>query len=77
MTILVPQLGGWPVGLERTARRRSSLVLRLIRAQDDPAKRRVRDYLLAQTDNQLKQSLGFSDNDIRLLRKRRPILQGV
>ncbi len=75
MTILVPQFGGWPVGLELTARRRSSLVLRLIRAQDDPAKRRVRDYLLAQTDSRLKQSLGFSDNDILLLRERRPIIR--
>jgi hypothetical protein len=40
----------------------------LIRAQDDPVKRRVRDYLLVQNDDRLKQSLGFSDNDIRLLR---------
>jgi hypothetical protein len=71
MTILVPQLGGWPVGLERTARRRSSLVLRLIRAHDDPAKRRVRDYLLAQTDDRLKKSLGFSDSDICALRRGR------
>jgi hypothetical protein len=58
-------------GLERTDGQRSSLVLRLIKAQDDAAKRRLRDYLLAQTDDQLKKSLGFSDGDIRALRKGR------
>ena len=74
MTILIP-LALMLAGHERTDGRRSSLVLRLIRAQDDPVKRRLRDYLLAQTDNQLKQSLGFSDNDILLLRERRPIFR--
>jgi hypothetical protein len=74
MTILIPS-ARMRAGHERTDGRRSSLVLRLTRAQDDPVRRRLRDYLLAQTDDRLKQSLGFSDNDIRLLRKRRPIFR--
>lgn len=71
MTILTP-LTRMLAGLERADGQRSSLVLRLIRAQDDPAKHRLRDYLLAQTDERLKQSLGFSDSDIRILRRAGP-----
>ncbi|MGA7323709.1 MAG: hypothetical protein WBX25_04320 [Rhodomicrobium sp.] len=66
MTILVPSVR-MQAGHEHS--RCSSLVLRLIRAQDDPVKRRLRDYLLAQPDDRLKQSLGFSANDIHLLRE--------
>jgi transposase len=43
-------------------------VLRLISAKNDPAKRRLRDYLLAQSDKRLKESLGLSDGDLRALR---------
>jgi hypothetical protein len=53
---------------EKPTRAGSSLVLRLIQAQNDPAKGRVRDYLLAQTDKRLKESLGFSEAELRLLR---------
>ena len=67
MTILIPgtrQLGDATV----TACPRSSLVLRLIRAQNDPAKCRIRDFLLALSDGQLKEGLGFSGDDICALR---------
>jgi hypothetical protein len=70
MTILTP-ITRMLAGFERTDGQRSSLVLRLIKARDDPAKRRLRDYLLAQTDDRLKQSLGFTDSDIRVLRRGR------
>jgi hypothetical protein len=66
MTIIVPTPR--QACVERTANRCSSLVLRLIRAQNDPAKRRLRDYLLEQSDDRLRASLGFSDLDIRVLR---------
>jgi hypothetical protein len=42
--------------------------LRLIRAQNDPAKCRIRDFLLALSDGQLKEGLGFSGDDICALR---------
>jgi hypothetical protein len=45
-----------------------SLVLRLIRAQNDPVKDRLRSCLLAQTDERLRESLGFSEVDISTLR---------
>jgi hypothetical protein len=66
MTILVPATR--QAGIERTASRCSSLVLRLIRAKNDPVKRRLRDYLLEQSDDRLRANLGFSDNDICVLR---------
>jgi hypothetical protein len=66
MTILVPARR--QPGVEPAVSRCSNLVLRLIRAQNDPAKRRLRDYLLEQSDDRLKASLGFSDIDIRVLR---------
>jgi hypothetical protein len=56
------------LGAEKPIRAGSSLVLRVIQAQNDPAKRRVRDYLLAQTDKRLKENLGFSDADLHVLR---------
>ena len=49
-------------------RRCSSLVLRLIRAKNDPAKHRLRAYLLTQTDERMRENLGFSELDIRALR---------
>ena len=55
-------------GFEKPTRPESSLVLRLIRAKNDPAKRRVHDYLLALSDKRLKESLGLSDGDLRALR---------
>jgi hypothetical protein len=67
MTLLVPP-SQMLASLERTAQRRSRLVLRLIRAQEDPVKHRLRNYLLAQTDDRLKESLGFSEDDILELR---------
>jgi hypothetical protein len=42
--------------------------LRLIRAQNDPVKDRLRSCLLAQTDERLRESLGFSEVDISTLR---------
>ena len=45
-----------------------SLVLRLIRFQNDTVRDRLRSWLLAQTDERLKESLGFSEVDIRTLR---------
>jgi hypothetical protein len=47
---------------------RSNLVKRLTNPHADPAKRRIRAYLLACSDLQLKSSLGLSDEDIRVLR---------
>ena len=49
-------------------RRCSSLVLRLIKAKNDPVKHRLRAYLLTQTDERVRESLGFSELDIRALR---------
>ena len=53
---------------------RSSLVLRLIRAQGDPAKQRLRGYLLAQTDDRLRDSLGLTAEDISALRRHRRLI---
>ena len=63
MTILVPT-----ARLAPTPSRCCSLVLRLIRAQNDPVRDRLRSCLLAQTDERLRESLGFSEVDIRTLR---------
>jgi uncharacterized protein YjiS (DUF1127 family) len=49
----------------RTAR--SSLVRRLVRAKDDPAKQRIRRWLSDIDDQQLS-SLGLTPEDIALLR---------
>jgi hypothetical protein len=56
----------------------SSLVRRLISAREDAAKSVVHWHLLQNTDERLKESLGFTDDDIRALRGgelRRPWLQ--
>jgi hypothetical protein len=63
MTILVPAAR---LALARS--RCCSLVLRLITAQNDPVRDRLRSCLLAQTDERLKESLGFSEVDICTLR---------
>jgi len=67
MTILVP-----PARLAPAPSRCCSLVLRLIRFQNDTENDTVRDRLrsslLAQTDERLKESLGFSEVDICTLR---------
>jgi hypothetical protein len=63
MTILVPI-----ARLAPAPGRCCSLVLRLIRAQNDPVKDRLRSCLLAQTDERLRESLGFSEVDISTLR---------
>jgi hypothetical protein len=67
MTILVPT-----ARLAAAPSRCCSLVLRLIRFQNDTENDTVRDRLrsslLAQTDERLKESLGFSEVDIRTLR---------
>jgi len=46
---------------------RSSLVRRLVHAQDDPAKRRIRAWLSELNDEQLS-SLGLTSDDIAALR---------
>jgi uncharacterized protein YjiS (DUF1127 family) len=46
---------------------RSSLVRRLVQAQDDPAKHRIRAWLCDLTDEQLS-SLGLTPEDIAALR---------
>lgn len=56
----------------------SALVRRLISAREDAAKSVVHWHLLQNTDERLKESLGFTDDDIRALRGgelRRPWLQ--
>jgi hypothetical protein len=58
-----------PIRLAAAPSRCSGLVLRLISAQDDPVKRRVRAYLLAQSDERLREGLGFSELDIERLRR--------
>ena len=45
----------------------SSLVRRLVQAQDDPAKRRIRGWLRDLDDSQLL-SLGLTSEDIAVLR---------
>lgn len=46
---------------------RSSLVRRLVRAKDDPAKQRIRRWL-SDIDDQRLSSLGLTPEDIALLR---------
>jgi hypothetical protein len=47
---------------------RSSLVRRLVRAQNDPAKLRIRAWLRDLNDEQLSGSLGLTSDDIAVLR---------
>jgi hypothetical protein len=46
----------------------SYFVARLIRAREDAAKESVRRWLSEQSDDRLKSSLGFSEDEIRALR---------
>ena len=60
--------------IARPAKRRkvaSSLVRRLVQAQDDPAKRRIRGWLRDLDDAQLS-SLGLTSDDIAILRDTQP-----
>ena len=50
---------------------RSSLVRRLVQAQDDPAKHRIRAWLCDLNDEQLS-SLGCGSEDIAVLRGTQP-----
>jgi hypothetical protein len=47
---------------------RSSLVRRLVQAQDDPAKHRIRAWLCDLNDEQLSSGLGCTSDDIAVLR---------
>jgi hypothetical protein len=47
---------------------RSSLVRRLVQAQNDPAKLRIRAWLRDLNDEQLSRSLGLTSDDIAILR---------
>jgi hypothetical protein len=46
----------------------SSLVRRVVQAQDDPAKQRIREWLIALDNEQLSSRLGLTSEDIALLR---------
>jgi hypothetical protein len=46
----------------------SNLVRRLVQAQDDPAKQRIRAWLREIDDEQLSSSLGLTPEDIAVLR---------
>jgi hypothetical protein len=46
----------------------SSLVRRVVQAQDDPAKQRIRAWLRALDNEQLSSSLGLTPEDIAILR---------
>jgi len=64
----------WPGMTARPAKPRkvgSSLVRRLVQAQDDPAKRRIRRWLRDLDDSQLS-SLGLASEDIAVLRDTPP-----
>ena len=52
--------------------RGSSLVRRLVRAQNDPGKERIRRWLLNLDDAQLQSRLGLTPEDIAVLRAGTP-----
>jgi uncharacterized protein YjiS (DUF1127 family) len=52
----------------RCLKAKSSLVRRLIQAQDDPGKQRTRARLRELDDEQLSSSLGLTPEDIAILR---------
>ena len=54
-----------PEGLPKTG---SSLVRRLVCAQDDPGKERIRMWLIDLDDAQLRSGLGLTEEDIAVLR---------
>jgi len=55
---------------------RSSLVRRLVEAQDDPAKHRIRAWLCGLNDEQLS-NLGCTSDDIAVLRSSRKGVTGL
>jgi uncharacterized protein YjiS (DUF1127 family) len=64
MTIQFPRKG---VAESRLLKSGSSLVRRVVQAQDDPAKRRIRAWLRELDDEQLS-SIGLTREDINVLR---------
>jgi hypothetical protein len=58
-----PRDGQAPVKLKLSA-----LVKRLVSAREDAAKSRVHWHLTQRTDEELRERLGFTDDDIRTLR---------
>jgi hypothetical protein len=64
MTIQFPRKG---VAESRLLKSGSSLVRRVVQAQDDPAKQRIRAWLRA-LDNKQLSSLGLTSEDIAVLR---------
>jgi hypothetical protein len=65
MTIQFPRKG---VAESRLLKSGSSLVRRVVQAQDDPAKQRIRAWLRALDNEQLSSSLGLTPEDIAILR---------
>jgi hypothetical protein len=68
MTIQFPRKG---VAASRLLKSGSSLVRRVVQAQDDPAKQRIRAWLTALENEQLSGSLGLTPEDIAILRPER------
>jgi hypothetical protein len=64
MTIQFPRKG---VAESRLLKSGSSLVRRVVQAQDDPAKQRIRAWLRG-LDNEQLSSLGLTSEDIAVLR---------
>jgi hypothetical protein len=60
--------GGMTTGQAKGLKVRSSLVRRLVQAQDDPAKHRIRAWLCDLNDEQLSSGLGCTSDDIAVLR---------
>ena len=66
MTIQFPRKG---VAESRLLKSGSSLVRRVVQAQDDPAKQRIRAWLRA-LDNEQLSSLGLTSEDIAVLARK-------
>jgi hypothetical protein len=64
------QFSKQPIALlsKRLLKIRSGLVRRLVRAQDDPGKERIRMWLIGLGDAQLQSRLGLTVEDIAVLR---------
>jgi hypothetical protein len=58
---------GMTIGRAEDLKIQSSLMRRLVQAQDDPAKRRIRSWLCDLNDEQLS-NLGLTSEDIAALR---------
>jgi hypothetical protein len=65
MTIQFPRKD---VAASRLLKSGSSLVRRVVQAQDDPAKQRIREWLIALDNEQLSSRLGLTSEDIAVLR---------